>query len=92
MPRLRLNIEAARRVGEAYGLRTAEQIAEFLELDIAHVRDVCENGGRPSDAFIAAVLSKCATNFEELFDVEITGEYAVPVQREDPYLESHSTQ
>jgi hypothetical protein len=80
MPRLRLNHNAAKRIGGLYGLHTAEQTAEFLGLDVEHVRDVCERGGHPSDKFIAAVLSKCATNFEELFDVEVTGAFDVPVR------------
>lgn len=84
MPRLRLNQETAKRISAQYGLHTPEQTAEFLGLTADHVRDVWEQGGHPSDEFIAAVLSKCATSFDDVFDVETSARYDAPARPAAP--------
>lgn len=69
MPHIQLNYDTAKQIGRQYGLHTAEQTADFLGIEIDHVRYVCEHHGRPSDRFIAACLLKLPTRFDDLFVV-----------------------
>lgn len=73
MPHIELDYDTARRIGQRYGLLTAEATAEFLGVDIEHVRYVCEHHGHPSDEFIAACLLKLPVRFDDLFQV-VAGE------------------
>ena len=92
MPHLKLSHETAARYGAAYGLRTSEDVAEFLGLSVELVRAVCSGRVPPTEDFIAAVLARVPARFEELFDIDFSAPNAAATPPEAPHRKQLTNQ
>lgn len=67
MSHIQLNYEAATIIARSFGLWTSDVAADFLGVDVEHVRYVCERHGYPNDEFIAACLLHFPVRFDDIF-------------------------